>query len=79
MRVNELILAADAAIYLKLTKGWLARHRKIGDGPVFVKLIQSIRYRIADLDDWVDQRRWASTNDAVVNTGDGPRPRRKGR
>lgn len=69
MTHNGLLLPAEAASYLRLTKDWLARHRRMGDGPVFVKINHLVRYRIADLDEWVDLRRCISTRYAVANFG----------
>ena len=62
--MNELLPPEAAAVYLKLSKGWLAKLRVTGDGPVYIKLKRLIRYRIADLDGWVERRRRTSASDA---------------
>ena len=61
--MNELLPPEAAALYLKLSKGWLAKLRVIGNGPVYIKFNRLIRYRIDDLDGWVELRRRTSTSD----------------
>ena len=44
----------EAAGFLKTTRNQLARLRHEGQGPRYVKLGRSVRYRWEDLYDWVD-------------------------
>lgn len=43
----------------------LAKWRCVGGGPVFVKAGRKVLYRRADLIDWLNERRVASTTDAA--------------
>jgi hypothetical protein len=36
-----------------------------GGGPVFVKVGRLTRYRVQDIEDWISERRYASTSDAA--------------
>ncbi len=53
----------QAARYLGLSAKTLARYRVTGDGPVFHRFGNRIRYRRAALDAWADDREYASTVD----------------
>lgn len=53
---EDLLTIDEAAEFLKLSKATLARFRVPGNrqyGPKFVKLATCVRYRRADLDDWI--------------------------
>lgn len=43
----------DAAAYVRCSMSFLEKLRCFGGGPVYVKLGRSVRYRTADLDNWV--------------------------
>lgn len=51
----------DAASYIGMSSSWLRLVRREGarpagaEGPPFVRIGNAIRYRIADLDDWLEQ------------------------
>ena len=45
----------DAASYVGSTERTLACWRSLGRGPRFVKMGRFVRYRIADLDAWLDE------------------------
>jgi hypothetical protein len=51
--VNE----KDAAVYIGLTVAYLRKARWLGKGPRFLRLGRTIRYRIEDLDEWLEQHR----------------------
>lgn len=61
---------AGAAEYLGLSCPTLERFRLTGNGPVFAKLTPgprgSVRYRRADLDEWLAARLVRSTSQAVA-------------
>ena len=57
-----LLTPADAANYLRLSASWLAKSRMRGYGPPYVKLGRSIRYREADLGQWMKSRLRLSTS-----------------
>ena len=51
----------EAAAYLGLAVSTLNKWRCIGGGPQFLKLGKAVRYRITDLDGWVDSNRRSHT------------------
>lgn len=53
-RRSGLAKASEVAEYLKTTSNQLARLRFLGDGPAYVKLGRSVRYRWEDVDNWVN-------------------------
>lgn len=59
----------QAARFLGLSAKTLARYRVSGDGPVFHRFGNRIRYRRAALDAWADERERVST---VDDGGDRP-------
>ena len=63
----------EAAAYLGLSPRTLDRYRVNGAGPAFHRLGGRVRYRRADIDAWVAERRRVSTSD------DGARGRRAAR
>ena len=52
-----------AAKRLKLAPETLRNMRWRGDGPPFLKLGRTVRYRLSDLADWLDARVRTSTSD----------------
>ena len=61
--MNDVILnTAEAANYTRLGKPTLERLRVSGEGPVYAKLGGAVRYRKADLDEWVESRLTRSTS-----------------
>jgi len=51
----------DAARYLTLSKSMLEKARTNGTGPQYLQLGRAVRYRLADLDAWLDERVVTST------------------
>lgn len=47
---------AQAAEFLKCSKVWLRKARCRGTGPAFVRLGRMIRYRLRDLEQYLDAR-----------------------
>lgn len=56
----------QAADYLNLSPNTLSRWRWSGDGPRFVKLGRAVRYRIEDLDAFVEQGVRNSTSEVAA-------------
>ncbi len=59
VRPPHLLTAEDAAQYLGLSPWTLAASRLTPprcDGPPYVRLGRAVRYRLADLDAWLDAR-----------------------
>ena len=55
MITNELLRDSEAARRLSLAVGTLRNLRSQGRGPRFVRLGRAVRYRPADLDEWVER------------------------
>ncbi len=55
--VRAVLKEVDTAEYLQVSRAFL-RHARIGrgEGPPFVKIGRSVRYRLIDLDAWLEQR-----------------------
>ena len=60
---TEMLNTREAADYVRLGKPTMERFRISGEGPVFVKLGGAVRYRKADLEDWLASRRTRSTSE----------------
>ena len=52
----------EAARYLRMAESTLEKWRVTGDGPVFVKLNKSVRYRKPDLDRFQNESARTSTS-----------------
>ena len=61
--------ADEAATYLRVSKPFLAKLRRQGDGPQFSKLGDRVSYSIADLDAWRANRLRTSTADKGLTRG----------
>ncbi len=59
---TDVLTTVEAARYVRLGKPTLDRFRLTGEGPRFAKLGGAVRYRRADLDDWIASRLVASTS-----------------
>ena len=56
----------EAANYLGLSESTLEKARVYGTGPTYVKLGRAVRYRPADLDNWLSARTINSTSELRV-------------
>lgn len=67
--VPDLFDTTEAATYLRLARPTLVRMRLHGDGPRYAKMTPGprgpVRYRKADLDEWVAARLVSSTSAAA--------------
>ena len=59
---RPLLTETDAAIYLSMAVPTLRKWRVQGGGPSFLKLGRAVRYDVADLDNWIAERRFTSTS-----------------
>ncbi len=62
--LERLISAKEAADRLRVSVSWLAKARMKGDGPPFIKVGRSVRYRESDLTQFVKGRLRISTSEA---------------
>jgi predicted DNA-binding transcriptional regulator AlpA len=60
---ERLLTPKDAADVLRLSLSWLAKARMRGDGPPYVKLGRSIRYREGALVQWLRSQGRLSTSE----------------
>ena len=60
---EPLLYPADAAKLLKVSLSWLAKARLRGDGPMFVKIGRSVRYRASSVRDYIRSRMRTSTSE----------------
>jgi excisionase family DNA binding protein len=59
---SDILTTLEAAQYVRLGKPTLDKARVTGGGPRYAKLGGAVRYRRADLDDWLASRIVASTS-----------------
>jgi predicted DNA-binding transcriptional regulator AlpA len=62
---TELLTVSEAARWAKVSESFLNKARLAGgeNSPRFVRLGRAIRYRLADLEAWVDARAARSTSE----------------
>lgn len=58
------LTTAQAAEFLNVKQSTLEQHRWLGCGCRFVKIGRSVRYRIADLEAYLEERTFGSTTEA---------------
>jgi predicted DNA-binding transcriptional regulator AlpA len=62
--MRKVLRTVDAATYIGLAVATLEKMRLRGDGPPFVRLgCRAVGYDLADLDEWIEERKAASTSD----------------
>jgi predicted DNA-binding transcriptional regulator AlpA len=61
----DILKTPEAAIYLRLAKPTLERFRISGGGPQYCKLGGAVRYRLCDLDAWLESRLTSSTSEGA--------------
>jgi excisionase family DNA binding protein len=64
MEVAALLTTREAARYLSVSPRTLERLRLEGSGPRYCKIKRSVRYRILDLDAYLDRNAVFSTSEA---------------
>jgi len=62
---ERLMTRAEVQTYFGLTQRFLEVSAVRGNGPPMVKIGRSVRYRVADLRDWIAARRVNSTSQEV--------------
>lgn len=63
---RPLATPAEVAEYLGTTVVRLARRRFDGNGPKFVKVGKSVRYRWSDVEEWINANTCQSTADRAA-------------
>lgn len=67
---DDVLIETELARALRLSAGHVRNLRSLGDGPRFMRLGRSIRYRWSDVADWLASRTVSSTS-APSYTGEG--------
>jgi hypothetical protein len=65
---TSFISSSEAEQLLALPKNTLAKMRVSGEGPAFHKLGKRVRYSVADLETWLQARRYTSTSVTCPNS-----------
>ena len=60
---EQLINESELADILGMSNRYVQQLRMDGGGPIFHKLGRSVRYRMADVDDWLNGKRLAHTSE----------------
>ena len=61
--IPNLLTQKEMCQIVKKSEKWAEAARLHGDGPQFVKLGRSVRYRAADVLEWIEQNIRTSTSD----------------
>lgn len=62
---KRLMKQEEVAELYGLSTAWLERARWAGNGPRYVKFGRAVRYRLADLDEYVSRRERTSTSEVA--------------
>ena len=60
---DKLLSRAEVETHFGITRRFLETAAVRGDGPSFCKIGRSVRYRVADLRDWIEAQRVNSTSE----------------
>ena len=76
MEGRKLVNTVVAAAHVDVRPNTLEKLRVVGGGPRYFKVGKSVRYRLEDVDEWLNARCAASTSDYECSAGPGRRPRK---
>lgn len=54
--ISELMKPTDLSAHIETSPAVLANWRYLGVGPKFIKLNRSVRYRVSDVEAWLDEQ-----------------------
>ena len=60
--VDRLLTSKEAAERLNVSGSWLAKSRMRGDGPPYIEIGRTIRYKITSLSEYIKSRERRSTS-----------------
>lgn len=66
-KLDRLITEKEAATLLGLSPSWMQRKRWEGGGPPFVKFDHAVRYRLRDLEAWIEIHAGHRSTSGYVN------------
>lgn len=62
----KILTVREAANFAKVSKSTLDKARVAGTGPPFIKIGGAVRYRLSDLENWLNSRVFQSTSEITV-------------
>ncbi len=62
---RRLLTEAEAAMYLHVSRSFLAKARCVGGGPRFVKIGRAVRYELDDLREFAERAKRRSTSEST--------------
>ena len=65
--MRTLLTQKEVAHWLGVSERTLERYRVIGTGPQFVRLDRLVRYRLSDIEEWIESSIRRSTSDPAAN------------
>ena len=77
MESKKLVDTVVAAAHVGVRPNTLEKLRVVGGGPRYFKVGKSVRYKLEDVDSWLNERCAGSTSDYECYRGPG-RPRKTG-
>jgi hypothetical protein len=63
VQADVLLTSSEAAEFLRCSVSWLAKARMTGDGPPYVRIGRSVRYRLVELISWLKSQRRLSVHE----------------
>lgn len=69
LQPHKLLSRDEVATVYGIAKRFLEIAACKGDGPVFVKVGRLTRYRMQDIEDWINRNRFSNTSEADVKKG----------
>ena len=61
--MERLLSEKEVEQFYGITRRWLQKKRCTGGGPIFIKIGKSVRYRISDIESFLEAHRRSSTSD----------------
>ena len=65
LSADRLLSRAEVEVHFGISRRFLEVAAVRGDGPPMIRIKRSVRYRVADLRDWIDSQRVNSTSEEV--------------
>ncbi len=69
LQPHKLLSRDEVATVYGIAKRFLEIAACKGDGPVFVKVGRLARYRVQDIEDWINRNRFSNTSAADLKKG----------
>ena len=69
IELPQLLSQAEFCSYADKSEAWAERARIEGTGPRFVKIGRTVRYRLSDIQEWIDSNSRRSTSSPGRHSG----------